>query len=199
MSVYNPGAWENGDLENLYKRVGWSDNRNNIINLLKKYSEDDFLDVGCLDGAYIKRLREEGYVGSYHGVDITKRHIDIAKANVVGEKFKQGDARKLKFKDRSFKTVLFSDVIQHLPEPVGPISEICRVADKYVILSTYGSRKETFTRHNNLFMNTYYSEEDIRRIIPHTFNVIDFFDLEHPTVSEKDSVIRIYHFVLERI
>ena len=197
MSEYDPKAWESIELEKLYSEVGWSNNRLHTIILLQQYSEKDFLDVGCLDGAYIGYLRDLGYDGKYFGVDVTKRHIEVARKNLPKEKFRQDDARKLSFKSRSFPTVLFSDVIQHLPDPKKPLSEVCRVADKYVLLSTYGSRTHTFTRHNDKFMNTYYTREDIESIVPEEFEVLEFFDLAHPSLND-DSNIRIYHFVLRR-
>jgi len=195
---YAVKSWEDTKLEELYSDVGWSENRLHTIELLEKYSEGDFLDVGCLDGAYIKKLRSLGYEGRYCGVDITTRHIKVAEENVPGENFKVSDARDLCFSDKSFSTVLFSDVIQHLPEPIKPLSEACRVASKYVILSTYGSRTNTFIRHNEKFMNTYYTREDMEAVVPDEFEVEAFFDLPHPSL-DKDHNIRIYHFVLRRI
>lgn len=198
MSEYKPEAWEARKLEQLYEDVGWSKNRQHTIQLLSDFSENDILDIGCLDGAYIAKLRENGYSGRYHGVDITTRHIEVAKIKNPNETFSVDDARKLSFKKLQFSTVLFSDVIQHLPDGKSALKEVCRVAKKYVIASTYGSWNETFTRHNQNFLNTYYKKEDFEKLIPKNFKVVSFCDLPHPSLPE-DSIIRIFHFVLERI
>lgn len=192
---YNPKAWEKKKLDKTYERVGWSTNRLHTMELLNEYHENDFLDIGCLDGAYIKRLRtKHGYTGKYHGIDITERHIKLAQINVPDETFRIGDARDLNFKDKSFNTILFSDVIQHLPDPKPPIDEVCRVARKYVILSTYGSTRETFTHHRST-PNFNYKKEDIIKLIPENFSVIKFDILPHPTAPTS----QIHHYVLQRL
>jgi ubiquinone/menaquinone biosynthesis C-methylase UbiE len=197
ITKYDSDAWEDIELEKLYSSVGWSKNRLHTIKLLQKYSDEDFLDIGCLDGAYIKKLRELGYKGKYHGCDVTKRHIEVAKKNNPKETFTVDDARNLSFEDEQFPTVFFSDVIQHLSSHEAVIKEVSRVAEKYLIISTYGSHTNTFTRHNDKFLNTYFSKKDFEAILPEDFKVISFDDLPHPGLSE-DHNIRIYHYVLKR-
>lgn len=197
MPRYNSKAWESIKLEELYSDVGWSKNRLHTIKLLQKFSEGDYLDVGCLDGVYVKKLRELGYDGKYHGCDVATRHVEVAKENNPGETFTVDDARKLSFGDRGFSTVFFSDVIQHLSNHKAVIKEVSRVADKYLILSTYGSHTHTFTRHNEKFLNTYFTKEDFEAMFPKEFDIVSFDDLAHPSLAD-DHVIRIFHYVLER-
>jgi ubiquinone/menaquinone biosynthesis C-methylase UbiE len=46
-----------------------------------------------------------------------------------------GDAQRLPFRDRSFDLVLAIEVLEHLPDPAGALSEIARVAKGDVVLS----------------------------------------------------------------
>ena len=194
---YDPNLWDNKTLEKTYNKVGWTNNRLHTIQLMLTLEHETFLDVGCLDGAYINRARQEGYDKTYMGVDIAKRHVALASKNNPNEQFAIGDARKLEFDNLSFDIVMLSDVIQHLPDPIPPLKEICRIAKRYVILSTYGSNKPTYNDNSKTTYNVVYSKEDILSKIPSEFKCILFWDLDYPTVEKTGR--KIHHYVLERI
>ncbi|MFW9821459.1 MAG: class I SAM-dependent methyltransferase [Candidatus Thorarchaeota archaeon] len=91
--------------------------------LYKKYLTDSILDVGCSGKALREWLTDDiKYVG-----------VDIA-----GEPDFQVDLEKEKlqlFKDNSFHTVVCTDVLEHLENIHEIFDELCRVSNKYVIIS----------------------------------------------------------------
>ena len=190
---YKSECWETHPLITLYEKVGWCDNRLNMINMVMDIEPTSLVEIGCLDGCYIKKLRSLGFDGKYMGTDFTKSYLDLARTRIPNEKFQREDVRKLSFVDNQFEMVMFSDVIQHLPEPKQPILEVCRVASKYVLLSTYGSLDGTFTRHNREFLNTFYTKTDIVDLIPDEWEVTEFKQFPHPTNSK----FLIFHFRIE--
>lgn len=102
------------------------------------------LDVGCGAGHYLASLRKRVDTGvDYTGVDATESYINLArKAFGESAKFTQGDIEGLPFKDASFDIVMCNNVLMHLPPPlVKPLSELIRVAKKYVVIRTlFGER-----------------------------------------------------------
>ncbi len=102
------------------------------------------LDVGCGAGHYLRslKLRVDKKI-DYTGLDATKYFIELAKkAFGKNHKFLVGDIFNLKFKRKEFDMVICSNVILHLPPPpVKAISELIRVAKKYVVIRTvFGER-----------------------------------------------------------
>jgi len=72
------------------------------------------LDLGSGTGIpYDKYLVKKGF--SLTGIDISKKHITLAKKNVPEAKFIKGDFSKLKFKNESFDAIVSFYAIFHLP------------------------------------------------------------------------------------
>ena len=192
---YDDKAWEDHKLVELYRRVGWTPNRIHTLQWIVNLRPAIMLEIGCLDGCNIRKLRELGYNGKYVGLDITQAHLKEATLLSPSETFVKGDVRNLTFSNRSFALVLFSDVIQHLQEPTKAMTEVFRVADKYMLLSTYGSTDKTFTTHNAKFFNWWYSRGDILTHCPNDWKLIEFATLPHPTAPQR----KIFHFQFHRI
>ena len=190
---YKSECWENHPLIKLYEKVGWCENRMNMIDWVMDINPATVAEIGCLDGCYIRKLRELGFGGDYTGTDYTLSYLDLAMTRTPTEKFQREDVRELSFDDNQFDMVMFSDVIQHLAEPAQPLTEVFRSASKYVLLSTYGSEEETFTRHNAEFLNTFYSKKDIMDLIPSNWDVTEFKKFVHPT----NSAFLIFHYRIE--
>ena len=93
------------------------------------------LDVGCGAGRYLRHLREPVV-----GVDIDRPLL--ARLAKEGWPVVLGDAHRLPFRDGAFRTVLFSEVLEHVPEPRKAVSEVKRVLAKggRVVLSTPSRR-----------------------------------------------------------
>ncbi len=176
---YNPVAWEDRPLDEHYERLGWAPNRLNMIDWITSIAPSSMLDVGCLDGGNIQRLRQLGFRGAYLGIDITRSFNAKAQRRVPGERFQTGDVRAMDFGNDAFDLVLVSDVLLHLPDLAPPMQECFRVASNHLLLSIYGSRTETFSRHG-AFLNTSYSRRDVERVVPGGWQVDEFVEFPHP-------------------
>lgn len=116
------------------------------------------LDVGCGAGHYLRVLRsrlDENI--DYTGLDTTKYYIQLArKAFGDNQKFLVGDIFDLPFNENTFDIVTCNNVILHLPPPpTKAISELIRVAKKYVVIRT------AFGKRNYIIKEVRSSEEKI--------------------------------------
>jgi ubiquinone/menaquinone biosynthesis C-methylase UbiE len=87
------------------------------------------LDVGCGQGVDLARYAMAG--ASVTGVDLTPRHVELARAHMgsLGLKAEvvEGDAEALPFPDRSFDRVSSNGVLHHTPDMPAALREIRRV------------------------------------------------------------------------
>lgn len=122
-----------------------------LCNVLSEYYSPNMkvLDVGCGAGHYLTSFRKRLDKNiDYTGVDATKSHIEFAK-QAYGDSaaFFQDDILGLQFKDNSFDLVVCNNVILHLPPPpIKPISELIRVAKKYIIIRMLTAGRTYITR-----------------------------------------------------
>lgn len=173
---YNKNAWEKlGDSFTNNYELGAIDYRQNIINTIMDYQDecDSLLDIACADGWFIEKLREVGYANYYHGVDITPNLIERAKVRMPKEPFEIGNAMELFFPDNSFDFVLCAGILMHIPDMQKAISEACRVANRYVMFSAYGTYMESYNLHDeeNGFLNYFYTMDDIEMNTPPDFEL----------------------------
>jgi SAM-dependent methyltransferase len=112
-------------------------NHKNILNLLDKDSEAQFLDLGCDDGILTKQLADIIGTSNVYGVEIVEK--SIAESQKRGIKVSSFDLNKdFDFKDNSFDVVHANQVIEHLYDSDKFLSEIYRVLkpNGYAIIST---------------------------------------------------------------
>jgi ubiquinone/menaquinone biosynthesis C-methylase UbiE len=99
---------------------------------------DSILDVGCGAGHYLRSLRREfGSEFDYTGVDITPRHLALAKrafASDVRAHFDEADLFDLKYGDASFDIAICTNLMQNLPSIVKPLSELVRATRRAAIV-----------------------------------------------------------------
>src|SRR3989344_3079864 len=82
--------------------------------LAKRYiQKKKVLDIGCWTGQLEKLINQEAK--ELVGLEPDKDAVMVAKKAVSGVSFFVGTAEKLPFKNRSFDTVIFFDVIEHIP------------------------------------------------------------------------------------
>jgi ubiquinone/menaquinone biosynthesis C-methylase UbiE len=96
---------------------------------------DHVLDMPCGDGAYSVPLAERvGEAGSVVGVDLSASYLDLARAQAdrsayaARMRFQVGDIASLPFDDNSFDLIWCAQSLISLPDPLGALRELQRVA-----------------------------------------------------------------------
>jgi ubiquinone/menaquinone biosynthesis C-methylase UbiE len=107
-----------------------------LANFIGRIHERDILDVGTGTGRAALLLARGG--ARVTAVDASDAMLDIARkraeADLLSVKFQRGDAHALDFGDRSFDVVVCLRVLMHTPKWLRCIAELCRVAERLVIV-----------------------------------------------------------------
>ena len=78
----------------------------------------DVLDVGCGQGIDVARYAAAG--ARVSGIDLTPRHVELAKAHLASAGLEahvvRGDAERLPFDDQSFDLISSNGVLHHTPD-----------------------------------------------------------------------------------
>lgn len=100
------------------------------------------MDLPCGGGRVFLRLAELGY--KVQAGDLSDAMIEIAQQNAdkagLGIKVAKADVEALFLDDRSIDAIVCFRLFQHFPTPAirqRAVSEMCRAADKYVIMSYF--------------------------------------------------------------
>jgi ubiquinone/menaquinone biosynthesis C-methylase UbiE len=121
---------------NLYAdkhRPGWDEERAQLERWIEDLPLKKSLDVACGTGFMTRRLR-----GDVTGLDQSDAMLDVAREQVPGATFVQGDALELPFEDGAFERVFSSYFYCHLEEEdrVHFLAEAKRVAPELVIVGS---------------------------------------------------------------
>jgi ubiquinone/menaquinone biosynthesis C-methylase UbiE len=124
---------------NLYAdkhRPGWDEERAQLEGWIAALPPRRTLDIACGTGFMTRRLR-----GDVTGLDQSDAMLDVAREQVPGATFVQGDALDLPFEDGAFERVFSSYFYCHLEEDdrARYLAEVRRVAPELVIV---GSRAQ---------------------------------------------------------
>lgn len=90
---------------------------------LKKLGKGRLLDIGCSNGAYLFRKKEEGW--ETYGVEISEYAAKKAKEN--GLNVFCGELKEAKFQNNFFDVITMNQVIEHVYEPAQTMAEINRI------------------------------------------------------------------------
>lgn len=88
-----------------------------------------WLDVGCGNGAFTEMLVERCDPASVHGIDPSEEQLAFARARPAlgAAQFLQGDAMALPYPDATFDTAVMPLVIFFVPDPAKGVAEMVRV------------------------------------------------------------------------
>lgn len=97
-----------------------------------------FLDAGCGNGIYLKRLAEPGAGPAMHGVDFSESMVRIARDNGEGKNFVVGNLEEVPYRSESFEVILCAQVIEHMLDDKKAMGELARLlsAGGYLVIST---------------------------------------------------------------
>jgi ubiquinone/menaquinone biosynthesis C-methylase UbiE len=101
-----------------------------VLAFVNARAGDTILDIGCGNARDIVALLRAG--ARVVGVDlsegmIAQARVDLAKAGFEGVTLEVGDATQLGFPADTFDKVIFSEVIEHIPDAARAVDEIHRV------------------------------------------------------------------------
>jgi ubiquinone/menaquinone biosynthesis C-methylase UbiE len=89
------------------------------------------LDVGCGTGTLIKNLNAANDDWEYHGIDLSKKMIQVCNSAKAGnETFSNGNAESLPYPEARFDIVTCTDSFHHYANPETALSEMYRVLKK---------------------------------------------------------------------
>jgi SAM-dependent methyltransferase len=123
-------------LQKLYKKAEAA-NYENIFGLLEKNDGAGVLDLGCDDGAVSIKISEIIGTADINGVEIVEEKAGLAEKNGVIARVFDLNGR-FDFADSAFDCIVANQVIEHLYNSDGFLSEIYRVLKPggYAIIST---------------------------------------------------------------
>jgi ubiquinone/menaquinone biosynthesis C-methylase UbiE len=138
---------------NLYAdkhRPGWDEERAQLERWIEDLPPKRTLDLACGTGFMTRRLR-----GEVTGLDQSDAMLDVAREQLPGATFVQGDALHLPFEDGEFERVFSSYFYCHLEEDdrVRFLTEVRRVAPELVIVGSRLQRDEAAERWDERVLN----------------------------------------------
>jgi SAM-dependent methyltransferase len=93
-----------------------------VRRLISAYGAEPILDAGCGTGLNLRHLP----AGST-GIEINPRNVALSRARLPGHSIVEGDIESMPFGDSTFQTVLCTEVLEHVPDPILALAEIHRV------------------------------------------------------------------------
>lgn len=110
-----------------------------LVKLVRKVYEPGMkvLDVGCGVGHFYPSLKKIDPNVTYHGVDISKHYVELAKDVFAGEEnfeVSRGDIFNLKLKNNSYDIVICYMVLPFIPDYQKAVKEIMRITKRHVFI-----------------------------------------------------------------
>ena len=128
----------------------------NLIKTLKKIKFDSLLDVGSGEGYALSCVKENFPDVKIYGSDYDSEVLDENKLNFDGIITKQFSASAIPFDANSFDVVTCCEVLEHVADVHGSLTELCRVTRKYVLLTV---PFEPWWRVCNILRGKYWSRK----------------------------------------
>jgi SAM-dependent methyltransferase len=93
-----------------------------VRGLVSKYASQPSLDAGCGTGLNLRHLP----AGST-GIDINPRNVELLQTRLPDHTIVLGDIEQMPFADDTFGSIVCTEVIEHIPDPVSALREFRRV------------------------------------------------------------------------
>ena len=106
-----------------------------IINQIDLSKVKSILDIGCGTGILYEVLKEEHYIGTYVGTDLSPDMLEVGRKRYNGIDLRVMDCENMEFPSRSFDVVFMRSVLHHVPHPANAVKEMKRVARKTIIIA----------------------------------------------------------------
>lgn len=107
-----------------YESILWTKRYNVALELFKNLPRGKVLEVGCVDGKFLNKLKQLGF--SVFGFDICPKWVELCKKK--GLNVRLGDAnQRLPYKNNSFDYVINFETIAHLIDPLQFAKEVNRI------------------------------------------------------------------------
>jgi ubiquinone/menaquinone biosynthesis C-methylase UbiE len=123
-----------------------------LIAEVSSFSPTTVLDAGCGEGRTSEVIRSSG--PRVTGLELEADALSKAPRAVDGLGFVAGSVYDLPFPDRSFDVVTCTEVLEHLTDPAGALSELVRVARSGVVVTV---PREPWWRMANMARGAYLS------------------------------------------
>ncbi len=141
-------AYTHGHDESVLRSHRWRTVENSAAYLLPHLQPGlHLLDIGCGPGNITADFARRLAPGRVLGVDSSADVIAAARRDYPDTAFEVGDVYRLPFADASWDVVHAHQVLQHVPDPVGAIREMRRVAKPGGIVAARDSDYAAFTWH----------------------------------------------------
>src|SRR5262249_25614142 len=85
--------------------------------------------------------------------------------------------------DEKFDVIVCSEVLEHIPEDVAALENICRMTGKYLVISTVQGRMRRFEPEEVGHVRNYASGELVRKVEQSGFNVVKVVEWGFPFYS----------------
>jgi len=112
-------------------------NKINILDSFNMKNDSEFIDLGCDDGVWTKKIAGKIKTENIHGIEIVKERAEVAEKS--GIKVKISDLNvKFPFEDNKFDVIHSNQVIEHVKDTDLFVSEIYRILKPggYAVIST---------------------------------------------------------------
>jgi 2-polyprenyl-3-methyl-5-hydroxy-6-metoxy-1,4-benzoquinol methylase len=117
-----------------------------LLEQIKQLKPESILDVGAGEGFTLEMIRLSKVTKKIEGIEYMDEAINLGKKINPKVKIKKGDIYKLPYKTNSFDLIICTEVLEHLENPKKALTELKRVAKKYIILSVPNEPLFTFQR-----------------------------------------------------